>query len=255
MIAKFFGFGARKAPAQPTVPAGRRLYAIGDIHGRADLLRDLHGLILSDAAGAPAAHKSIIYVGDYVDRGIESRRVIDMILEGPLASFECIHLLGNHEKAMMDFLDDIEIGPDWLSFGGAATLYSYGVGLNSGGDSQERFLAIQANLRQRLPASHLEFLRSLKLMHVEGDYCFVHAGIRPGINLDRQQEYDLLWIRDEFLMSSKDHGKVVVHGHSISRSPQVRPNRIGIDTGAFASGRLTCLVLDGTSQSFLQTGG
>ena len=258
MIGRLFG-KRRPADVEPAVrtavPMATRVYAIGDIHGRADLVARLHESIRRDSADLPAAcRKVVVYIGDYIDRGIESRQVIDLLLDEPLEGFESVHLLGNHEKAMMDFLDDIAIGLDWMSFGGDATLFSYGVGMGKAGNAEARLAQIQADLRERLPKRHAEFLASLRLMHTEGDYCFVHAGIRPGVALDRQTVNDLLWIREEFLHSPAAHGKIVVHGHSITPSPQVRPNRIGIDTGAFATGRLTCLVLEGDTRRFLQTG-
>jgi serine/threonine protein phosphatase 1 len=239
-------------PAAP--PPGTRVYAIGDIHGRLDLLTRLHELIVADAARATAERRVLVYVGDYVDRGPHSSGVIDLLLGRPLPGFEIVHLLGNHEDAMLRFPDDIEVGPTWLQYGGVETLLSYEIEIPSGGWRDERELRrLQGEVRRRVPRSHVEFMRGMKLMHLEGDYLFVHAGIRPGIPIESQKRDDLLWIRSEFLDSRRDHGKIVVHGHTITESPELRPNRIGIDTGAFFSHRLTCLVLDGTSQSFLHT--
>jgi serine/threonine protein phosphatase 1 len=160
--------------------------------------------------------------------------------------------MGNHEDFMLRLLEDPSIAPLWIVNGGDATLYSYGVdwrGPYGAGDLE----AISKGLRAALPDRHLKFLRSLALSHEEGDYLFVHAGIRPGRDLATQTPEDLMWIRDEFLRSDADHGKVVVHGHSISPEPELLDNRIGIDTGAFATGRLTCLVLDGATRRILQT--
>jgi serine/threonine protein phosphatase 1 len=236
------------------VPPGTRVYAIGDIHGRLDLLTRLHESIAADAVGATAERRVLVYVGDYVDRGPHSSGVIDLLLDRPLPGFEIVHLLGNHEDAMLRFPDDIAVGPTWLQYGGVETLLSYEIELSSGGWRDERELRrLQGEVRRRVPRRHVEFMRSMKLTHLEGDYLFVHAGIRPGIPIEGQERDDLLWIRGEFLDSRKDHGKIVVHGHTITESPELRPNRIGIDTGAFFSHRLTCLVLDGTSQSFLHT--
>jgi len=232
-------------------PAGSRVYAIGDIHGRADLLAALHRMICDDAAARPVARHVVVYVGDYIDRGPDSRAVIDLLLDAPLAGFESVHLLGNHEAFLLEFLDDAGAGPDWLFNGGAETLASYGVESPwPFGDPPDR---MQAEFRRRLPARHLTFLRDLRLSHVEGGYLFVHAGVRPGVPLDRQERHDLLWIRDEFLDSGADLGKVVVHGHSIADEPERRRNRIGIDTGAYMTGRLTCLVLEGADRRFLAT--
>jgi len=241
--------------AQPAVtPPGTRIYAIGDIHGRLDLLSELHRMILDDAMWHAAARQLVVYLGDYVDRGPDSAAVLDLLLDRPLAGFEIVHLLGNHEDSLARFLDDIDVGPAWLRYGGVATLASYGVEVRPDLRSDEaELLRLQSAARRSVPGRHLDFINTMSLMHAEGGYAFVHAGIRPGVAFDRQSRDDLLWIRDEFLQSKADHGKVVVHGHTIYDSPDVQSNRIGIDTGAFFSGRLTCLVLDGVYRSFLQT--
>jgi serine/threonine protein phosphatase 1 len=236
----------------PRVPPESRVYAIGDIHGRADLLRDLHQMIHEDAYAHQARRNVVIYVGDYIDRGPESREVIDLLIEEGLPGFESVHLVGNHEDSILRFLEDVEVAPAWLTYGGTATLQSYGVRPPRGAKEDE-LLRAQAELAREMPASHLRFYRNLRLCHVEGDYFFAHAGVKPGVALDAQAREDLIWIRDPFLHSDADHGKIVVHGHTISDGPDVRRNRIGIDTGAFASGRLTCLILAEDRWSFLQT--
>jgi serine/threonine protein phosphatase 1 len=251
MLARLFGLRTPKAaPVLPRVPDGTRVYAIGDIHGRLDLLVEIERRIADDAAAAETARNIVVYLGDYVDRGSQSREVIERLIERPLAGFERILLRGNHEDSMLQFLVDVQIGPAWLAYGGAATLLSYGIAPPG---SDRDFVRVQEELRAKLPERHLAFLRRLKLRHVEGDYFFVHAGIRPGIPLDDQRPEDLLWIRDEFLLSPRDFGKLIVHGHTITKTPDIKRNRIGIDTGAFASGTLTCLVLQGDARSFLQT--
>jgi serine/threonine protein phosphatase 1 len=238
----------------PATPPGTRVYAIGDIHGRLDLLTRMHTWIAADAAASAADRRVLVYVGDYVDRGPHSSGVIDLLIDRPLPGFEIVHLLGNHEDAMLRFPDDLSIGPTWLTYGGVETLLSYEIALASADWRDERALRrLQGEVRRRIPRRHVEFMRAMKLSHVEGDYLFVHAGIRPGIPLERQEREDLLWIRSDFLESQEDHGRIVVHGHTISEKPDVRPNRIGIDTGAFYSDRLTCLVLDGAGRSFLRT--
>jgi serine/threonine protein phosphatase 1 len=230
------------------------VYAIGDIHGRLDLLARMHAWIAADAATSTAGRRVLVYVGDYVDRGPHSSGVIDLLIDQPLPGFEIVHLLGNHEDAMLRFPDDVSVGPTWLTYGGVETLVSYEIDLRSTDWSDERMLRrLQGEVRRRVPRRHVEFMRGMKLTHVEGDYLFVHAGIRPGIPLGLQKREDLLWIRSDFLDSEEDHGKVVVHGHTITDKPEVRLNRIGIDTGAFFSDRLTCLVLEGASQSFFRT--
>jgi len=252
-------FSARPRP-QPiarsfSVPEGTRVYAVGDIHGRADLLAALHEKLAEDAPAGAAGRRVVVYLGDYVDRGLQSREVIDLLLERPLAGFESVHLMGNHEDFMLRFLDEPKAGPGWFMNGGAATLYSYGVRMLERGNDQERLKHLSAQFRANLPERHRAFLEGLARWHVEGDYYFVHAGIRPGVPLEAQREEDTLWIREPFLDDPSDHGKMVVHGHTITNAPEVRPNRIGIDTGAYATGVLTALVLEGSAHRFLQTGG
>jgi serine/threonine protein phosphatase 1 len=253
MLGRFFRSPSAE-PSTATVPRGTRVYAIGDVHGRLDLLQDLHQQIHDDAWEYPVSRPVVVHIGDYIDRGYQSRQTIDYLLDSPLAGFHMIHLLGNHESTLLEFLDDIAAGPAWLRYGGRETLFSYGIEWDHDlGSSEECLLRIQRELRRKLPDRHRRFFADLPLTYAEGDYLFVHAGIRPGVPLDRQAPDDLIWIRDEFLNSTADHGKVVVHGHSISEQPVLRPNRIGIDTGAFATGRLTCLVLEGDQRFFLST--
>ena len=251
MLGKLFRPRAPKAePVLPRVAEGTRVYAIGDIHGRLDLLEKIECRIADDAAASQAGRNVVVYLGDYVDRGNQSREVVDRLIDRPLPGFERILLLGNHEESVLQFLADVQIGPAWLAYGGAATLRSYGI---RPPDSDRDLVRAQAELRAGLPERHRAFLRGLKLRHVEGDYFFVHAGIRPGVPLNDQVPDDMLWIRDEFLQSQRDFGKIIVHGHTITKTPDIQRNRIGIDTGAFASGTLTSLVLQGESWSFLQT--
>jgi serine/threonine protein phosphatase 1 len=234
------------------VPADSLVYAVGDVHGRLDLLERLHDIIEADAAGIPAARKIVVYLGDYVDRGPDSRRVVDLLIEEPLADIDAVHLMGNHEALLLSFLVDPGQVRLWFMNGGDATLRSYGVDLwaETGADGRADYLR-QAFI-DRLPDSHLEFYRALALTHQEGDYMFVHAGIRPGIPLEAQDPEDLIWIRQAFLDSMADHGKVIVHGHTPAHEAQLRPNRIGIDTGAVYGGKLTVLVLHGAEQRLLQ---
>ncbi len=236
--------GAPRVPA-PRVPEGARVYVIGDIHGRLDLLAQLRERIVMDSGNFTGERKVAVYLGDYVDRGPQAKEVIDLLVDEPLGGFESVHLKGNHEKFLLDFLDDASVWPLWLYNGAGATLLSYGVSSTAGAEG------LQAEFRASIPARHLEFLHSLALSHTEGDYFFVHAGVRPGVALEDQDEADMIWIRDLFLSSDADHGKIVVHGHSIARQPEIEANRIGIDTGAYATGRLTCLVLEGEKRAFL----
>jgi len=255
MITRILG-RSRSQPQQavaPEVPPGTRVYAVGDIHGRADLLRRLHAIIHADAYQRQAPRNVVVYLGDYIDRGEASPAVLDLLIDEPLPGFDRVHLKGNHEDALLRFLDDLGVGPSWMLYGGAETLISYGIRPPAAAGPDRAVERAQRELRLRLPLRHRHFLADLKLMHEEGDYLFAHAGVRPGVPLDQQQEQDLLWIRDEFLLSDAEFGKIVVHGHTITPRPDVQRNRIGIDTGAFASGTLTCLVLEGSDWSFLQT--
>ena len=246
--------GKRRDGRKPSVPTGQRVYAIGDIHGRADLLAQIHRQIQEDAANAPPRiAKTVVYLGDYVDRGLGSKGVIDLLCAAPLGDFETVYLKGNHEDALLRFLGDISIGPDWFVIGGDATVLSYGVRIPTGLSSAQRLEHVWRDLRTRIPQNHLEFLSSLDLMYQSGDYVFVHAGIKPGTPLENQDPDDLMWIRDEFLGSRQDHGKVIVHGHSPMKRADIQTHRIGIDTGAVATNVLTCLVLEGATQRFLAT--
>ena len=235
------------------IPGGRRLYAIGDIHGRDDLLDELHARIRRDADDAPDLAKTVVYLGDYIDRGPGSRNVIDSLLRGPLPGFEVIHLLGNHEAMLLDFLDDLAAAQMWLFNGGNATLESYEVEPCFATDRRD-LARLHEEASARLPPAHLAFLRSLRLTYSDGDYFFCHAGVRPELALSEQSREDLLWIRDEFLLSDLELDKIVVHGHSITDEVEVQVNRIGIDTGAWFSGHLTALVLEGAERRVIETG-
>jgi serine/threonine protein phosphatase 1 len=245
---------AAESPGRsPSVPVGTRLYVVGDVHGCVELLARMHRLILADAAQNQSERRVVVYLGDYIDRGPDSKGVVDLLIDDALPGFESVHLKGNHEQALIDFLDDIAIGPDWFSFGGVATFASYGLEAPKNIFDAEGLLAAQAALRETLSEAHLRFYRELRLGHFEGDFLMVHAGLRPDVPLDAQIENDLLWIRDPFLSSDANFGVIVVHGHTIALYPEIRSNRIGIDTGAFHTGRLTCLVLQGAQIDFLQT--
>jgi serine/threonine protein phosphatase 1 len=236
------------------VPDGFRVYAIGDIHGRADLLREMHRLVAMDAHATGAGLRKIaVYLGDYVDRGLQSREVVDILLDEPLPGFESVHLRGNHDHELLAFLEDPLVSAAWLRYGGDATIYSYGVRLPTEVPADERLIMLRDRLRAALPPRHYAFFSSLPLTYEIGDYLFVHAGIDPGKPLDRQTATDLLWIRDAFLEAEEDFGKIVVHGHSVTEAPEVRDNRIGIDTGACYTNALCCLVLQGDCHRFLST--
>ena len=244
------------------VPAGVRIYAIGDIHGCIDQLRALRRKIEEDAARAGegrarSRRRVLVYLGDYIDRGPDSRGVIDLLLREPLPGFESVHLLGNHEQFMLRFLEGVaEPMQDpmfWAMMnGGDATWRSYGIDPLAAREAPDTVDWLRRELSALVPGEHKAFLSGLKLSHEEGDYLFVHAGVRPGVPLEEQSPEDLIWIREPFLNSPADHGKIVVHGHSASHEPELMANRIGIDTGACYGGPLTALVLEGAEQRLLQ---
>ncbi len=236
----------------PEVPEGMRLYAIGDIHGRDDLLADLLARIEDDARGREPGRNILVYLGDYVDRGLTSKQVLDRLVSGPPPGFEAVYLKGNHEAAMLEFLRDANFGRTWKYYGGLETLHSYGINELTLSDNPDDFARARDHLEKVLPASHRRFLENLVLSAEFGDYFFAHAGVCPGIELSRQVEDDLLWIRDAFLNSDQWFGKVVVHGHTPREKPVFRANRIGIDTGAYMTNVLTCLALEADGRRVIQ---
>jgi len=242
--------------AVPGVPDGHAVYAIGDIHARLDLLEELEGEIVADAARRGAERRTVIYLGDYISRGPSSYGVIEHMLAPPLPGFERVCLKGNHEDLLAWFLDgDLIAGKDLLNNGGIAMFEDYGVHVPDPYDDDDTLGFLRRTIAAALPPAHLAFFQGLQLSRTIGDYFFVHAGVRPGVPLAEQKPLDLMWIRRRFLMSDLDHGKIVVHGHCITPEPVVRPNHIGLDTGASQSGVLTCLALYGQERRFLQTSG
>jgi serine/threonine protein phosphatase 1 len=235
------------------MPDGERVYAIGDIHGRSDLLADLIEQIRSDLKWGEVERSTVVFLGDYIDRGSRSNEVLDILAGKPFGSTDTISLIGNHEAVLLQFLQDAEIGRDWVRFGGDMTLASYGVRLRRDDPGIGELLDAQAQLTEAMPAHHLKFLQDLKLSFRAGDYLFVHAGIRPGVPLNQQDGNDLIWIRNSFVESEEDFGCVVVHGHTPDLEIQNRHNRIGVDTGAYFSGKLTAVVLEGDGRRFLTT--
>jgi serine/threonine protein phosphatase 1 len=227
-----------------------RLYAIGDIHGRLDLLERMIELINLDVK-AHAGDSLIVTLGDYVDRGPDSRGVLDLLLSNPFAG-KYVALKGNHEALLEAFLNDPTVGADWWRLGGFETLRSFGIEIKPR-MTRRRFARAAAQLRDALTQQQTDFLGTLKTSLVVGRYFLCHAGIRPGVPLDSQDDEDLLWIRDEFLNSQIDFGKIVIHGHTPTKEPELLPNRINIDTAAFLSGRLTCVILEDNGHRFIST--
>jgi serine/threonine protein phosphatase 1 len=239
---------------RPALPEGQLLYAVGDIHGRLDLLQVMLDLIEADArTRGHVEQRTLVFLGDYVDRGPDSRGVVERLISDPLQGFDAHFLKGNHEAILLDFLEEPWRLDHWLLNGGDATMESYGVDtarLARLGAPPEVWRNAFA---EALPEAHLHFFKRLKLSVSFGDYLFVHAGVRPGVPLGAQSEADLVWIRGPFLDHSEPFGKIVVHGHTPVNEPVMRPNRIGIDTGAVFTGRLTALRLQDGARDFLQT--
>ena len=229
------------APAR--LPEGRRIYAIGDIHGCDVQLGDLHEMIAEDLTQRPVEAPLLLHIGDYVDRGADTAGVLQRLLaETPIPGLPVVNLVGNHDETMLHALSgDRAAATDWLFAGGAPALQSYGIDPDSPRESWP----------EQVPSEHLDFLRSLTLSHRDGGYFFVHGGVRPGVPLEQQAREDLLRMRQPFLYSDMSFGAVVVHGHTPVRDPVVRHNRIAIDTGAVFGGKMTCLVLEGDTLGFL----
>jgi serine/threonine protein phosphatase 1 len=233
---------SQRAPAR--LPDGLRIYAIGDIHGRADLLESLLLQIDVDCKLYPSLRPIVVFVDDYIDRGPASREVLDLLL-GYERTKETISLRGNHETIVHRFLSEPAILDEWRLYGGLETLMSYGLKPSINPDAFES-ARLANELAKSIPKQHLEFLEPLNLSFNCGDFLFVHAGIRPGVPIRKQREEDLLWIREEFLSCEQPFGKFV-HGHTPVRSADIRSNRTNNDTGAFATGRPTCVVIESAS--------
>ncbi len=244
MFSLFRSLFQKVKPLVYRIPEGARVYAVGDVHGRADLLESMNQVIIAHAARFPTDENLVVYLGDYIDRGIHVREVLNLLQVGLPRNFKAVYLRGNHEDMMLRFLDNPQYLESWLAIGGQTTLMNYQVPVPGSGFSIRQALAVQDNLRQALPLEHRLFLHHLQTSFSVGNYFFVHAGVRPGIGLEQQAPYDLLWIRDGFLTSDVCYGSRIVHGHSIVRCPEVLPNRIGLDTGAYATGKLSCAVLE-----------
>lgn len=235
----------QRTAKRPRLPDGVRIYAFGDIHGRADLLKKMFTVIDADVSRSPVERPIEVYLGDFIDRGPYSRETLDLLIERS-QTHEIVCLKGNHEAYYLEVLRDPSKFDEWRQFGGLQTLMSYGVQPSLNPSAAEQVDLIEA-LKAAIPHDHMQFLQSLKPSFLCGDFFFVHAGVRPGIPIDEQQERDLLWIRNEFLDSEEDFGKFVVHGHTPVRAPDIRANRANIDTGAYATGNLTLLTIQGNS--------
>jgi serine/threonine protein phosphatase 1 len=248
-VRSFFGLGT-KPEAAPPVSGRKRLeieprntvvYAIGDVHGCFAELRAAERRILDDAAHIAAERRIILCLGDLIDRGPQSADVIDHLISTPPPGFERLSLCGNHDESFLAFVDDPQSNMGWLEFGGEQTLESYGIDLMRLGRHRGGMAGLGQMIRATVPDTHLDFLRRLPVSLRLGDVLFVHAGVRPGVPLDEQAEDDFMWIREPFVSQPNGLGLTVVHGHTPANEPVFAPGRIGIDTGAFATGRLTVL--------------
>jgi serine/threonine protein phosphatase 1 len=236
---------SRRIVKQPRLPDGVRVYAFGDIHGRADLLKKMFTVIDADVARNPIDRPIEVFLGDYIDRGPDSSQTLELLIQRS-RSRETVFLKGNHEAHCLEVLRNPSKLEEWRQFGGLQTLMSYGLEPSLNPSAAQQPGLIRAFI-DAMPRDHLKFLQSLKPSFLCGDFFFVHAGVRPGIPLREQREEDLLWIRNEFLDSEEDFGKFIVHGHTPVREPDIRPNRANIDTGAYATGNLTLLTIQGSS--------
>ena len=244
----------KNAPALPTTPRGYRAYAVGDVHGRLDLLELLLEAIERDLEGRPSRKTLLIFLGDLIDRGPDSRGVIERLRTFRHPLMKPYFLAGNHEEVLLRVLaGERGVLSSWLQFGGAECLKSYGVDPAKLDLTSER--GAMATIRKAFPESHASFIGGFNDTLSFGDYLFVHAGIRPGVDLSLQTQADLRWIRSPFLEDDSNHGQVIVHGHSICAEVDERPNRIGIDTGAYRTGLLTALAIEGEKRWFLDTNG
>jgi serine/threonine protein phosphatase 1 len=249
-FSKLFGGVSDEPP--PRGAEGYRAYAVGDVHGRLDLLDQLIARIEADIAQRAPSMNYVIFLGDLIDRGPQSRGVVERLRTWQPNDATPIFLCGNHEEVMMRVLaGEPTILSDWLRFGGAECLASYGLSPATIKEMDEPEAV--AAIRTAIPAEHQEFLATFSDTFRFGDYLFVHAGIRPGVDLMRQSKTDMRWIREQFLDDPSNHGFVVVHGHTISNGIVERPNRIGVDTGAYLTGRLTAIAVEGAARWFLDT--
>lgn len=234
---------------RPDPPQGL-IYAIGDIHGRLDLLDKLLDSIVRDAGSAPC---ELIFLGDYIDRGDQSRQVIDRLIEIQGWSCRSSFLMGNHEATLLDFLKGEPVGPSWMQYGGAETLLSYDVRAPVGQGTEAEWGATREALAAAITPKQLAFYQGLQLSAERGCYLFVHAGVDPHTPLDQQTERSLLWIRYEFLSSTRNLDRIIVHGHTPEDVPFADGRRIGVDTGAYLTGRLSAVRLEHGQTRFLST--
>lgn len=239
------------------IAPGKRVYAIGDIHGYPEALMRMHDLIEADKKAHPIDSATIVYLGDYIDRGPDSKGVIDILIarEAAAPQFRHVFLLGNHEDAM---INEFLVNPhghrqDWLQWGGAEAAASYGVHINNSKPYSLQAERVARELLELMPPRHQQFFKKLQLYYIEDDYLFVHAGIRPGVPIENQNKHDLTYTREPFMSYEGHHPYRVVHGHSAVDKADIRPNRINVDTHLYGGGQLTCAVIEGEDVGLIQT--
>lgn len=252
MLQKFFRSRKGNDPTPlGAIPPGERIYAIGDIHGRLDLLDEMLALIDADSRARPPADESLIFLGDLIDRGPQSAQVVERVRSLAAARPGVRLLLGNHEEVFLQALSgDIDTLRFFTRIGGKETILSYGI--DSADYNRLDYPELMEALQARVPAAHRDFLEAAEEMVLAGSYAFVHAGVRPGLDLAGQRAKDLRWIRDDFLQHRQPLERIIVHGHTISDAVEWMPNRIGIDTGAYISGRLSALALEGDTRWIIE---
>jgi serine/threonine protein phosphatase 1 len=243
---------ARIKLSEAKTPKNMRLYAIGDVHGCIEHLLKIHNCIRSDLKKHPVEDYRIIHLGDYIDKGPSSRAVIDFLVQLKQLDPKCIFLMGNHEEKFLNFLERPEdIGLDFIKYGGRTTIKSYGISARRIRKTIRSLKNVFKLLKQYIPKSHIKFLQNLEFSVSFGDYMFCHAGVRAGIPLKQQSEHDLIWIKKEFLEHKELYSKVIIHGHTPFNKPQVKKNRINVDTGVATLGMLSCVVLEGKKHRFI----
>ncbi|ATU92635.1 metallophosphoesterase [Phyllobacterium zundukense] len=231
-------------------PDKLRVYAIGDVHGRLDLLQEMHRRIQAENEKSPPFDWVVVHLGDYIDRGLQSKGVLDLLVNLQKKTHRMLALAGNHDIGLLEFLDTGDAYGLFARNGGRQTALSYGININF--NDPGSVYAGRKALADAIPPSHIQFLRGLRRSMVFGDFFFCHAGIRPGVDLDRQDPDDLIWIRWEFLENTHPHPKIIVHGHTPVSDVEVRANRVNLDTGAYASGRLSAIAIDAENKFFLE---
>lgn len=238
---------------QSSTPANLRIYAIGDTHGHLNLMEKLYAKITWDLATHPVGDHRIIFLGDYIDRGPDSAGCVEYLINLMAVSDKLICLKGNHEDKLQNFLaDPIKLADSFFTYGGLDCAASYGVDMAGFARSEKEVLQVCTELKQKIPARHTKFYTELLTTVSFGDYMFTHAGVRPGIALDQQSEHDLIWIRAEFIPYQGLYEKVIVHGHTPAYPMELLPNRVNVDTHAYETGVLSCLVLDGTEYRVIE---